>query len=180
MGRLAALDHERSYLFLVGALACAAVVVTAAPIAIVQSSEAPSARSGSLPMTSWQVEIETSGGFSGRGLGGVVINSEGRVEASTETKKCSARLTPQELESMARVILRAKPLAWRSAYQRPGNPHGGADQFQYTLRLTVDSKAYETFWYEVTAGARPRDLLALTQVVWKARESVVAKCIGDP
>lgn len=180
MRKFATLHPERFYRASLGVLLCAALV-TVAPMAILQSSEAPSIRVSTRSMTSWRVEIETSGGLSGRGLGGVVVNSDGGIEASTETKKCSGRLTPQELQSLARLILRTKPLAWQPSYQRPDNPYGGADQFQYTLRMTVDSRAYETFWYEVTAAARPRDLRALSEVVWKARESVIAKCNGaDP
>ncbi|HVE51942.1 MAG TPA: hypothetical protein VNB23_01020, partial [Ramlibacter sp.] len=83
----------------------------------------------------WQVKIETSGGLSGRGLGGFVIDADGRIEASTEQQECPARLTPEELESIARAVLRSKPAAWRPSYQRAGNLHGGADQFQYTLSL---------------------------------------------
>lgn len=92
-------------------------------------------------MRSWRVEVETSGGLSGGGVGGVAITSDGRIEASTETKKCSADLAPRELQSIATIIRRRKPLAWRRSYQRSDNPHGGADQIQYTLRLTVDAGA---------------------------------------
>lgn len=34
----------------------------------------------------------------------------------------------------------------------------------------------KTFWYEVTAPARPPDLRELSEVVWKARTNVIAKC----
>ena len=127
-------------------------------------------------MPRWRVEVETSGGLTGSGVGGVAVASDGRIEASTDTKKCSADLPPDQLQSIAALVRRTKPLAWRPSYQRNDNPYGVADQFQYTLRMTVDGKTHQTFWYEVTATARPLDLRELSEVVWRARETVIAKC----
>jgi len=92
-------------------------------------------------MQSWRVEVQTSGGLSGRGVGGVAISADGRIEASTETQKCSAELAAPELQSIVAVVRRSKPSAWRQSYQRGDNPYGGADQFQYTLRLTIEALA---------------------------------------
>ena len=155
-------------------LACA-VLLTAAAITVVGDCEARGMRLGP-PMTSWQVAIETSGGFSGRGLGDIVIASGGEIEASTDDRKCSGRLTQEQLESIAKLVSRAKPLAWRQSYVRSDNRYAGADQFQYTLRLTLDAKSYQTSWYEVTSAGRPRDLRELAEAVWNGREPVIAEC----
>ena len=126
--------------------------------------------------TAWKVEIETSGGLTGRGTGGILITSDGVLQAATESKNCQAKLTPGELKTIARLISRARPRAWRPSYQRADNPYGGADQFQYRLRLTTGAETHETFWYDATGSGMPQDLRALAEAVWKARERAVAKC----
>ena len=128
----------------------------------------------------WTIEIETSGGFSGRGTGGVSLSSDGRAQASTETLTCQGRLTTAELKTIGRLIGRARPEKWRPSYTRPDNPHGRADQFRYTLSLSVSTegnlKRYETFWYDETGGELPSDLRSLGEAVWAARERIIASC----
>jgi hypothetical protein len=55
------------------------------------------------------------------------------------------------------------------------NPHGRADQFLYTLRLSVGPtgglKRYETLWFDETGG-----MLPLLCARWARREHVIKDC----
>lgn len=146
-------------------------------------SESASATSGSdqmISISTWEIEIDTSGGFSGRGTGGVTLRSDGQGQAATETRTCQGKLTRDELAAFERLIKKARPGKWRSSYESGSSPHGRADQFRYTLRLTTGkdsgAKKYETFWYDTSAGGVPSDLRALGEAVWRARERLIANC----
>ena len=132
------------------------------------------------PRTPWVVEIGTEGGFSGRGTGGVKVSSGGEVEASAEAGRCAGRLTPPEQRRLARLVSRAEPRRWLPSYAKPGNPHGHADQFRYSLKLSVGAtgglKNYETSWFDETASVRPSDLRALSDAAWAVRGRVLKGC----
>ncbi|MCG3163735.1 MAG: hypothetical protein JMDDDDMK_05180 [Acidobacteria bacterium] len=132
-------------------------------------------------VTSWTIEIETSGGFSGKGVGGVSVGSDGQVSASSEARRaCKSDASSEEIKAIEKLISQSKPGKWRKSYARPGNPRGYADQFSYTLKISVDkpggSQSYETSWYDETKDSLPSDLDSLVKELWKVRDRVVAKC----
>ncbi|MGE0128401.1 MAG: hypothetical protein AB7U82_10005 [Blastocatellales bacterium] len=132
-------------------------------------------------VTGWKLEIETSGGFSGKGVGGISVGSDGKFSASSEIRRaCEDKLSSDEIKAMEKLISQAKPDKWRKSYARPGNPHGYADQFIYTLKISVDkaggSRSYETSWYDETRDVLPSDLDSLVKELWKLRDRAVAKC----
>ncbi len=128
----------------------------------------------------WKLEVATSGGFSGKGIGGIALGSDGQVSASSETRACPGKLLPEEVTMIERLVRKASPGRWRKSYTRPGNPRGYADQFQYTFKLSIDrgagSRTYETYWYDETGDRLPADLDKLVKEAWKIRDRVMAKC----
>jgi hypothetical protein len=131
--------------------------------------------------SSWKIEFESSGGFSGKGNGGVVVSSGGKVSASSPARRgCEGELLAEEKESIEKIISQANPRSWRKSYARPGNPHGSADQFMYAIKITVTgadgAHTYETSWYDETQDILPSDLGSLVKALWKIRDRVVAKC----
>jgi hypothetical protein len=128
----------------------------------------------------WKFEIETSGGLTGKGDGGVSIDSSGGVSASTRLKTCQDRLTPQENKKFKALVTRAKPAKWKKLYARSGNPRGAADQFLYAAKLSTagpkGSKLFEASWYDDSREILPTDLNSLVDLAWQIRTRAIAGC----
>lgn len=152
--------------------------------AFIRFSHSVSAPEG-VPMiqdaASWRIEIETSGGFSGKGVGGVSVSSDRQVSASSEARRaCKSDASSEEIKAIEKLISQTKPRQWRKSYARPGNPRGYADQFLYTLKMSITktggAQSYETSWYDETRDTLPHDLDSLVKELWKIRDRVIAKC----
>ncbi len=130
----------------------------------------------------WKIEIETTGGFSGDGIGNVSLLSDGQARATDGSRACRGNLSAEELEKLGRLIKQARPGSWKSSYQRAGNPHGAADQINYAFRFTTGAdsgaKTHETSWYDETGRTLPGDLRALMEAAWAIRERLVKNCVA--
>ena len=89
-------------------------------------------------MPSWKIEITTSGGFTGRGIGTMSANSR---EASRELRTS---------------VENANPAAWQPDYS---SGDGHPDEVRYMLTLTSEEREYVTSWRDTTA--LPADLAEL-------------------
>jgi hypothetical protein len=89
----------------------------------------------------WRAELRSSGGFTGRGVGGVavqadgtiallqfgVVGGQGRAWEPTCTLKLPDRITP-----VADALRASKPETWRERY----NPDGCCDHLQWDLEIS--------------------------------------------
>jgi hypothetical protein len=86
----------------------------------------------------WHIEIASEGGFTGRGVGKVVVDSDHASDA------------------LRHAVAGAKPEKWAREYADPKAPHGHPDEIRYTLTLKSGGHEHVTSWYET--ATLPKDL----------------------
>lgn len=119
-------------------------------------TDAPMTSSGSeLP----RISVTSDGGFTGRGVGGVVIDN-GQVTASLQQKSCSGAITDSERTRLQKLI----PI-----HDSTEAGHGHPDQIRYTM--TVGDRT--ATWFGEDA---PKDIAPLFQLLWQIRQRVLASC----
>ena len=114
---------------------------------------------------SWRLEITSSGGLTGRGLGSIAIENgmaEGRTMSGTS---CASELTASEREELQRLVDAARPAAWQN--QKP--PAGSADMIEYTLTLRRGGETKSVTWTGEDTSTMPADLGGLFQTAWRIR-----------
>lgn len=139
----------------------------------------------------WRVELRSSGGFTGRGMGGVAVQADGTVALlhfgvaggqSREWKPtCTVRL-PEKIKPVADALQSSRPEAWRERYTPPDNPSGCCDFLQWDLevtrRIAGDTPARRrTSWVGDDKSGLPEDLGRLRKAmleVWNAAKSSCA------
>jgi hypothetical protein len=97
----------------------------------------------------WHIEMTSSGGFTGRGVGTVNFDSDGAPEG------------------LRRAVADSKPQHWESEYTHKDAPHGYPDEVHYTLTLTAGDHRYVTSWHET--AKLPRDLDAIREALRSAK-----------
>lgn len=110
------------------------------------------------PAEPWRVEVTTSGGFSGRGVGSYAMNDAGAIEAkSMAGKQCSFTATAEELAKIEALLAATKPEAWAAEY-KPADPC--CDRVEWTLTLDEAGRKVTTTWID-DPPPMPADLRAL-------------------
>jgi len=126
-----------------------------------------------MPQRPWNVEITTSGGFTGRGNGGIRIDSDGTITVTAfGGGRCSFKATAEELKQFESVLAQARPEAWRESYA-PENKC--CDRIEYVLTLTIVDKKYTTSWIDAPQPM-PKDLTALIEALQKLKQ----RCRPEP
>jgi len=119
----------------------------------------------------WVVRIETSGGFTGRGLGNYTASSSGELKCASLTRQvpCPDRLVPETQQSISRLVT-AIPAVTISA--PPGAPGRGTicnDCVTTTMtvrRRNGDGEQAASYrWDESTIGSVPGEVLRLHAAV---------------
>jgi hypothetical protein len=110
----------------------------------------------------WSIELTSSGGFDGRGYGGLTLTSDGTLVITLRDGKTSCRyaLTADELRAVDELVTRADATNWVASYALASNPHGCCDMFQTNLKLVRADGTFQTMWYQ-TVPPMPADLVAL-------------------
>ena len=129
---------------------------------------------------SWTIRVTTSGGFTGRGRGGVRVSSEGKLEAGktafpgTVPRSCEYQLSAEELTGIAASVAASKPDGWGAAGQKGAAP----DAFGYRLELRQGERTHDATWYDNTRESLPADLKQLYDGVAAAWKRALAACEG--
>ena len=92
-------------------------------------------------MSDWRIEITTTGGFTGRGIGTMSASSK---EASGDLNE---------------AVEQAQPTTWQRDYS-PGDGH--PDEIRYTLTLTIAGRTHTTSWRDTSE--LPSDLVKITSL----------------
>jgi len=137
------------------------------------------------------IDLDTSGGFSGRGRGGVTIKSDGTVRAARfgtnrEAAACQATLTAADLDLIQKNVQKAvsqqEGKSWPATVD-PAGDRGCCDRFQYTLRLGLQARAgekptrtFETTWHDSSEKFLPPELAAITEVALRALTTALQNC----
>lgn len=97
------------------------------------------------PSGPWRVEVVTSGGLTGRGMGTFTAGSDGKAAVTmTDGRECTFSLTADELSRIEKA-LPEKRSAWRSSYI-PENPC--CDRFQFDLTVEQEGLVTKTTWID--------------------------------
>ena len=68
-------------------------------------------------ITDWTIEITTEGGFTGGGVGGMTVSSDGTLTiVMGAAKKCTYRLSPGEVQSVTAAVSVTRPGTWMECY----------------------------------------------------------------
>lgn len=144
--------------------------------AIPADSSRPSGKS-TVPAR-WSLELMTSGGFTGRGLGNVKIESRGPVTATDMTRRtCEGTMLGLEKEQIEKFVAAAAAEEWKGSYARPENPYGAADQVSYSMTLeATDAQPKTTSWFDENISSLPPNLTKLRDAAWAIRKRVMDEC----
>ncbi len=127
-------------------------------------------------MTPWRVEIATSGGIAGKGLGKFAIASDGTVSVTTMTgRSCSYRATEDELARFDELLAAATPEKWRDSYA-PENRC--CDRIEYMLTFDEADQKFATEWIDDPLPM-PEDLVAISDAVVGASETSLRRRYGE-
>ena len=139
-------------------------------------------------VSAWRLKLTSSGGFSGRGGGEVIITSRGEVVAGRPPvanqvgPPCKGRLRPTQLRAISRAVLSARPTAWRARYVDPQNPDGCCDQFSFHLELELNtakdapSQTYTTGWHEGARRFLPKEIKEILTAATSAHQHTLDNC----
>lgn len=140
----------------------------------------PACTSRSAEVSSWSVQVRTSGGFSGRGDGNVLVTSDGKITYEKpalpkgQQVPCEGKLSKEELRSIGEAVAQTEPAGWHIAGLNVAAP----DAFGYVLELRRGKRVYEVQWYDNTREKLPRDLTKLFEAISLVKEQTAKKCEG--
>lgn len=112
---------------------------------------------------SWAVQIVTRGGILGGGKGDIKITSDGSVSCSPAISPCGDRLSAEALQSLAQMVISAKPSEWG------GSAIGVCRDCYVTIlalhRRETDgvARAYIAYWDDSTQERIPEQVRRLSQ-----------------
>lgn len=109
------------------------------------------------PLRPWTLELATSGGITGRGIGTIRIDSGGTATVGD----CTSNVT--DLERFDTLLANARPDQWRDSYV-PENPC--CDRIEYALGFDVAGTAHRTRWIDDPLPM-PGDLTAIGDALLK-------------
>ena len=130
------------------------------------------------------IDLDTSGGFTGRGLGGVTIDSGGNVRGSglggtnRQSSKCRTHLTADDLEALRLAVARVQP--WPETFA-PAGDDGCCDRHRWTLRLEQrlangQARTATTMWYDANEGRLPDEVTVMRDIAMRALKGALADC----
>ena len=115
------------------------------------------------------IELDSTGGFFGRGGGAITISSEGWSRASSiGAQRRSGPQTPltrAEIDALQRAVAAAISTTWPATVNP--NDNGCCDRFKWTLRLTPrgsDERTFVTTWYSGNERYLPPEVAALNEL----------------
>jgi len=117
----------------------------------------------------WKLELATSGGVTGRGMGTIRMDSDGTATVGD----CTSNITDEDLRRFDALLANARPATWRASYV-PENPC--CDRFEYALTIEAGGKTHKTAWIDDPLPM-PADLTALGEAL--QRELRERRC-GNP
>lgn len=125
----------------------------------------------SRPERPWSIEVSTSGGFSGRGIGRYAVDSDGRVRVTKMNgDDCSFELTNEELGDLETLLAKATPRKWRDSYV---GQNTCCDRIIYSLTLDEAGDVTKTRWIDAPPPM-PADLAALANAIVGGEDSIRA------
>jgi hypothetical protein len=150
------------------ALAACAVAPSAAQLTRSATRQPPLAGTG----PAFVLDLDSSGGFTGRGRGGLTITSDGSTRASRSlaadrsSSDCQAKLSDADLERVKHAIAAATQQPWPSKVVPEDD--GCCDRMSWTLRVQLrdndKARTFSTSWFDTNERRMTKELAALREV----------------
>lgn len=132
------------------------------------------AAAGSAPERPWRIEVATSGGIAGRGIGTFAIDSDGKIAIrKMNGEACSYDATKEELARVETLLGNATPKRWRASYV-PEN--SCCDRIEYAMTVDEAGEIAETRWLDAPPEL-PKDLNALGDAIVGSETSIRAQSV---
>jgi hypothetical protein len=126
----------------------------------------------SAPERPWRIEVTTSGGLTGRGLGTFAIDSDGKIAIRRMNgEPCNYDASKEELARIEALLGDARPDRWRESYL-PENTC--CDRIEYTMTVDEAGEITSTRWLDASPRM-PEDLAALADAMVGGEKSIRAK-----
>ena len=126
----------------------------------------------SRPERPWSIEVSTSGGLTGRGIGSYLVDSDGHVRVKQMSgQECSFELTAGELTDLETLLAKATPRKWRDSYV---GENTCCDRIIYSLTLDEAGEVTKTRWIDAPPPM-PADLAALGNAIVGGEKSIRAE-----
>jgi len=126
----------------------------------------------SRPERPWRIEVATSGGITGSGIGTFAIDSDGKIHVrQMNGGECTYDATGGELERIETLLGNARPETWRESYV-PEN--SCCDRIEYALTIDEAGEVTGTRWLDGPPPA-PKDLAALAEAMVGGEKSIRAQ-----
>jgi hypothetical protein len=114
----------------------------------------------------WTIRISTSGGFTGRGRGGVTLTSQGDLTCLQTSHPCENKLVADRLRPVAQLISSLDPSKWGNATAQENMVCNDCYTTTMTLARREGGKVTLTTlsWNDVTQRRVPPDVLRLVDM----------------
>jgi hypothetical protein len=145
--------------------------------------------------SSWRVELRSSGGISGRGVGGVAVQSDGAVvlirfgatpdRGHAWEPTCTLRL-PDQVRQVADALEATRPETWRERYPSSSKPDNCCDAFQWDLEVIRTATSgpparQRTTWIsDGTSSDLPADVNRLRAALIDVWNAAKPSCADGP
>lgn len=137
------------------ALTLSAILLTVVPASGCTATHAA-------PTRPWRVEVATSGGFVGRGIGAYALDSDATATARLMNgKDCAFTLSADELKHFESILAKARPGRWKESYVTESTC---CDRILYGLTWDEADERWSTRWIDAPLPM-PADLVALSSAI---------------
>lgn len=118
----------------------------------------------------WVLEIQSGGGFHGRGSGGLTVTSEGRLTSTMVEAACEAILQPPVLETLTQLARSARPFN-----QVEFNTSVCSDCYTTSMVLRRresdgSERTYVAYWDDSTKKNIPAEIIKIYDAIQSARD----------
>jgi hypothetical protein len=117
----------------------------------------------------WRVDVQSSGGFAGRGMGSYSLSSEGKLEVIRPNgETCTITIDDEKLHDFETVLGATFPGEWAQSYIPEDSC---CDRFLYSMTFIEGKTQTQTRWIDAPPPM-PDDLEALVQAMIHAETSM--------
>lgn len=118
----------------------------------------------------WTATLQSHGGFSGRGVGGIVVDSGGHAQIRTHSGAQETDLAAADRDRIARAIIASLADKWKS----PPDPKTGADLINWSLSIDADGDRRTIDWREDVHDQLPQHVRDLVDALNSVRSAAAA------
>jgi hypothetical protein len=134
------------------------------------------------------IDLDTTGGFTGRGRGGVSLASDGTAVAARgmgsnrSSSTCRTTMTNEEVTTLRDAVTTARREPWPPTFV-PSGDNGCCDRMKWTLRLQQRDgddgiRTFQTIWYDGNEKRLPAELATIRDLAVRVMTRALRACGG--